>query len=87
MSLCYLSGSQSLRRPPSVSTAGLFAVPIDVVCRREMTQIPAVVTMCCEEIEQRGVNEVGIYRVSGVTSDVKNLKEAFERGINYAGEE
>ena len=35
-------------------------------------------TSCVREVERRGINEVGIYRVSGSASDVSRLKKAFE---------
>lgn len=31
-----------------------------------------------EEIERRGMEEVGIYRVSGVATDIQTLKAAFD---------
>lgn len=31
-----------------------------------------------EEIERRGMEEVGIYRVSGVATDIQALKAAFD---------
>lgn len=33
---------------------------------------------CVEEIERRGMEEVGIYRVSGVATDIQALKAAFD---------
>ena len=42
--------------------------------------IPALVVHCTNEIERRGCNEIGIYRVSAVERDVKELKEKFLRG-------
>ncbi|KAK7873042.1 hypothetical protein R5R35_000336 [Gryllus longicercus] len=42
--------------------------------------IPALILHCVNEIEARGLKEVGIYRVSGSERDVKNLKEKFLRG-------
>lgn len=33
---------------------------------------------CITEVERRGIKEVGIYRVSGLSSDVQRLKKAFE---------
>lgn len=37
---------------------------------------------CINEVERRGLKEVGIYRVSGLSSDVQKLKKAFESS-NY----
>jgi hypothetical protein len=36
--------------------------------------IPAIIVHCINEVEQRGLNEVGIYRLSGADKDVKGLK-------------
>ncbi len=40
--------------------------------------MPYIVRQCLEEIERRGVEEVGIYRVSGVATDIQALKTAFD---------
>ncbi|XP_075166190.1 rac GTPase activating protein tumbleweed [Haematobia irritans] len=42
--------------------------------------IPALIVHCVNEIESRGLTEVGIYRVSGSEREVKALKERFLRG-------
>ncbi|KAM7344158.1 rac GTPase activating protein tumbleweed isoform 1-T3 [Cochliomyia hominivorax] len=42
--------------------------------------IPALIVHCVNEIESRGLNEVGIYRVSGSEREVKSLKDRFLRG-------
>ncbi|XP_046391617.1 rac GTPase-activating protein 1-like [Ischnura elegans] len=42
--------------------------------------IPSIVIHCVNEIESRGLNEVGIYRVPGSEREVKFLKEKFMRG-------
>lgn len=42
--------------------------------------VPAVLIYCLNEIELRGINEVGLYRVSGAESEVKALKERFLKG-------
>lgn len=47
-------------------------------CRREKRDIPFIVTSCIREVERRGMQEVGIYRVSGSASDLARLKKAFE---------
>uniref|UniRef100_A0A1A9WWH2 Rho-GAP domain-containing protein n=1 Tax=Glossina brevipalpis TaxID=37001 RepID=A0A1A9WWH2_9MUSC len=39
--------------------------------------IPALIVHCVNEIESRGLNEVGIYRLSGSEREVKALKERF----------
>lgn len=42
--------------------------------------IPTLVVHCVNEIEQRGLRETGLYRVSGCDRTVKELKEKFLRG-------
>lgn len=42
--------------------------------------VPALIVHCVNEIESRGLTEVGLYRVSGSEKDVKALKERFLNG-------
>lgn len=42
--------------------------------------VPAIIVHCTNEIERRGLNELGIYRIPGSERDVKALKETFLRG-------
>ncbi|KAG8585193.1 hypothetical protein GDO81_004914 [Engystomops pustulosus] len=42
--------------------------------------IPPLVVHCVSEIEQRGLHETGLYRLSGCDRTIKDLKEKFLRG-------
>ncbi|XP_045126323.1 rac GTPase-activating protein 1-like isoform X2 [Portunus trituberculatus] len=42
--------------------------------------VPALVVHCTNEVENRGLTEVGIYRLCGSEKDIKELKEQFLRG-------
>uniref|UniRef100_A0A8C5FCV7 Rac GTPase-activating protein 1-like n=1 Tax=Gadus morhua TaxID=8049 RepID=A0A8C5FCV7_GADMO len=42
--------------------------------------VPVLVVYCIKEIERRGLNEVGLYRLSGSDRQVKELKEKLLRG-------
>ncbi|XP_066251878.1 rac GTPase-activating protein 1-like [Euwallacea similis] len=42
--------------------------------------VPALVIHCTNEIELRGLNELGLYRISASEKEVKLLKERFLRG-------
>ncbi|GLD52537.1 PH_BCR_vertebrate and RhoGAP_Bcr domain-containing protein isoform X2, partial [Lates japonicus] len=53
-------------------------IKINVVTKRERSKVPLIVRQCVEEIERRGMEEVGIYRVSGVATDIQALKAAFD---------
>ncbi|NXX81420.1 RGAP1 protein, partial [Urocolius indicus] len=44
--------------------------------------IPSIIVHCVNEIEQRGLRETGLYRVSGCDKTVKELKEKFLRAKN-----
>lgn len=46
--------------------------------RQEGVLVPHVVRCCVEEVEHRGLDEVGIYRISGATNDINELKTAFD---------
>ena len=48
--------------------------------RRERHDIPLIVQTCVDEVEKRGLTEVGIYRVAGVLRDVQELRVAFDTG-------
>ncbi|XP_071315581.1 active breakpoint cluster region-related protein isoform X2 [Trachinotus anak] len=72
--------------PPS-STAQqhpVFCVPIETVAQQEGVMVPHVVRCCVEEVERRGMDELGIYRISGTTSDISTLKAAFNSNLREA---
>lgn len=46
--------------------------------RQEGVLVPHVVRCCVEEVERRGMDEVGIYRISGAANDITELKTAFD---------
>ena len=54
-----------------------------IVCRREKHDIPLLVQTCVDEVERRGMDETGIYRVAGVISDVEALRKAFDTGETF----
>lgn len=45
--------------------------------RQEGVLVPHVVRCCAEEVERRGLDEVGIYRISGGATDIIALKAVF----------
>ncbi|XP_028852994.1 breakpoint cluster region protein [Denticeps clupeoides] len=78
LSMKFTSREFSLKRMPSRKQSGVFGVKIGVVTKREHSKVPLIVRQCVEEIERRGMEEVGIYRVSGVATDIQTLKAAFD---------
>lgn len=51
------------------------------VFRRERHDIPLIVQTCVDEVEKRGLSEVGVYRVVGVLRDVEELRQSFDSGM------
>ncbi|XP_067087219.1 PH_BCR_vertebrate and RhoGAP_Bcr domain-containing protein [Osmerus mordax] len=78
LSMKFTSREFSLKRMPSRKQSGVFGVKISAVTKRERSKVPLIVRQCVEEIERRGMEEVGIYRVSGVATDIQTLKAAFD---------
>lgn len=46
----------------------------------EKLKVPVLVTTCVEEIERRGLQEEGIYRISGTNTAISFLKSQFDEG-------
>lgn len=42
--------------------------------------VPRIVTACVDEIERRGLREVGVYRICGANSDIQTLTTLFNQG-------
>uniref|UniRef100_A0AAQ4QY75 Si:dkey-33c9.6 n=1 Tax=Gasterosteus aculeatus aculeatus TaxID=481459 RepID=A0AAQ4QY75_GASAC len=72
--------------PPSATPQQnpVFCVPIDALAQKEGVLVPHVVRCCVEEVERRGMDEVGLYRVSGDSSDVGALKNEFNSNLRDA---
>ncbi|XP_028998885.1 active breakpoint cluster region-related protein [Betta splendens] len=62
----------------------VFGVPIETVAQQQGVLVPHVVRCCVEEVERRGMDEVGIYRISGTTSEIGMLKAAFNSNLREA---
>ncbi|XP_070786126.1 active breakpoint cluster region-related protein isoform X2 [Enoplosus armatus] len=74
-----------LEPPSSVAQQQpVFGVPIETVAQQEGVLVPHVVRCCVEELERRGLDEVGIYRISGAASDISALKAAFNSNLREA---
>ncbi|KAG0017234.1 hypothetical protein BGZ81_010834 [Podila clonocystis] len=78
-------GGQNLSR--SESSEPIFGLPLQDAVRISRISpsvgVPAVVTRCIEYLDIMGVEEVGLYRVPGSTSNVARLKTMFDHGLDY----
>ncbi|CRL04369.1 CLUMA_CG017461, isoform A [Clunio marinus] len=77
-SLRFIPAEISLRRVPTSKPGALFGAKLSAVLKREKRDIPFIISASIREVERRGMNEVGIYRVSGSASDLQKLKKSFE---------
>lgn len=50
---------------------------------RDNVEVPPIMQKCCEAIEKYGIQSQGIYRLSGTTSKVANLKLKLDRGQSF----
>lgn len=58
--------------------AAAFQIAAFSASSQEGGLVPLVVRCCVEEVERRGMDEVGVYRVSGGALDIGTLKAAFD---------
>jgi len=77
-------------RPTTASRdpTAVFGVDLEFLLQREAGgsavppgAIPSFLEKCLQEVEARGLTEVGIYRIAGATSEVTALKDALNRGL------
>ncbi|KAG9312280.1 rho GTPase activating protein 22 [Chiua virens] len=76
-------GVPSASRDPTA----VFGVELEFLLEREAGgadvphgTIPSVIASCLEEVEARGLSEVGIYRIAGAALEINALRDAFNRG-------
>ncbi|XP_071790000.1 active breakpoint cluster region-related protein-like isoform X2 [Asterias amurensis] len=83
ISLKFESSEKALKRVQSKKKMGVFGVRISHLCQREGTKIPNIVINCVEEIDRRGISEMGIYRISGSSADILGLRKLFEMNSKH----
>lgn len=64
-----------------MKSLGLFGANVANVVMKEDSglNVPLIVQRCIEEIERRGLDIIGLYRLCGSASKKQTLREAFER--------
>ncbi|XP_075983372.1 rho GTPase activating protein at 5A [Anticarsia gemmatalis] len=58
---------------------GVFGIDLTTLLNAHSSTLPFVVKKCVNEIENRGMDSEGIYRVSGFADEIEALKLAFDR--------
>ena len=66
--------------PPVGTGYRLFGSGLDVVLEHEATpyQVPLIIKRCIDEVEKRGLDIIGLYRLCGAETKKNMLREAFE---------
>ncbi|OJD29158.1 uncharacterized protein BKCO1_900003 [Diplodia corticola] len=62
---------------------GLFGSDLSERCEFEKATIPSIVRRCIQEVELRGVDVEGIYRKSGGSGQVNQVRLGFEKEAEY----
>nr|XP_035931668.1 N-chimaerin isoform X8 [Halichoerus grypus] len=57
----------------------VYSCDLTTLVKARITKRPMVVDMCIREIESRGLNSEGLYRVSGFSDLIEDVKMAFDR--------
>ncbi|MBN3298059.1 CHIO protein, partial [Amia calva] len=57
----------------------VYCCDLTTLVKAHNTQRPMVVDMCIREIEDRGLQSEGLYRVSGFTEHIEDVKMSFDR--------
>lgn len=81
ISVRHTTTAKTLKRTPSKLHGGIFGFKIKAVTMREGKTLPTFVASCIRLVEQKGMDEVGIYRISGVTSEIQRIKRAFDKNL------
>lgn len=58
---------------------GVFGIDLTTLLNAHSSTLPFVVRKCVNEIENRGMDSEGIYRVSGFADEIEALKMAFDK--------
>lgn len=70
-----------LRSAPNTFAPNIiFGVPLEHVKKDNNAPIP--VEHCVRYLEQRGLNEEGLLRVAGNTTEIKKLKAEYDSGLS-----
>jgi hypothetical protein len=79
--LKFLSPKKTITRRRTKHKNDLFGNKLNDILQKEKSTIPRVLRDCVEVIETKGIDEVGIYRVSAVVSEVHKMKELFSKSM------
>lgn len=67
-----------LKRTQSSKNSGIFGFNLSITSEQEHGDVPVIVRKCVSEIEKRGLDTVGLYRISGNARKKQAIKAEFE---------
>lgn len=81
LKLRYAEPRQAFKRASIPRKGALFGTDLETVVLRENSgfNVPILIKRCIEEVERRGLDIIGLYRLCGSASKKRLLREAFER--------
>lgn len=79
LKLRYRDPRHTFQRTTNYTPSGVFGAPLDALVAREKGLLPLVVQRCVQQVEARGMDIVGIYRLCGSAVRKRMLREAIER--------
>jgi hypothetical protein len=78
----YLDPAATLCRTIASSTANMFGVELGLLAQREDGGgVPSIVRQCVLEVERRGIDHVGIYRLCGSARRKAQLRDEINSGM------
>lgn len=77
------NSNPNLSQDATASATNLFNTDLTVRCDMEKSHIPSIVSRCIQEIELRGMDIEGIYRKSGGSGQVNQIRMGFEQTNDY----
>lgn len=58
---------------------GIFGIDLTTIVQAHKCHIPFVIVKCVQEVESKGMEQEGIYRISGFTDEIETLKLALDK--------
>lgn len=58
---------------------GIFGIDLTTIVQVHQCQVPFIIIKCVEEVEKRGLQQEGIYRISGFADEIETLKLALDK--------
>jgi hypothetical protein len=77
------NGSNPSLASDSASSNLVFGIDLSIRCEFEKRVIPSIVSRCIEEVELRGMDVEGVYRKSGGTGQVNQIRAGFEKDNDF----